>query len=248
MAGIFNAVDRMAGGSALGHTRSAMPIGTDSLAASRAATPTPSDIVTGTAYDTTSVSITSTADGPGGSTVLDADGIAIGGDANAGLGAVGIGTDADALTRLSIVLGDGVANTAGSIPGGDGQSAVVIGTGAGGMVGTQSVQVGAFAHAGGEFSGAFGLNTDVDDAADGGWAIGTDSVGDGAQCTTADDFVIGTALHTVRISGKLRIDTASQTTVGAAGGASALPATPSRYIKITADNGTEYVVPAYAVS
>jgi hypothetical protein len=38
-----------------------------------------------------------------------------------------------------------------------------------------------------------------------------------------------------------------QTTVGAAGGASALPATPTKYIKVTVD-GTDYVFPAYAVS
>lgn len=40
---------------------------------------------------------------------------------------------------------------------------------------------------------------------------------------------------------------AEQTTVGAAGAASALPATPSTYFKIKV-NGVEYVVPAYAVS
>jgi ribose 5-phosphate isomerase len=39
----------------------------------------------------------------------------------------------------------------------------------------------------------------------------------------------------------------TQTTVGAAGGASALPATPTKYIKVTID-GTDYVFPAYAVS
>jgi hypothetical protein len=38
-----------------------------------------------------------------------------------------------------------------------------------------------------------------------------------------------------------------QTTVGAAGAASALPATPSTYFKIKV-NGVEYVVPAYAVA
>jgi hypothetical protein len=38
-----------------------------------------------------------------------------------------------------------------------------------------------------------------------------------------------------------------QTTVGAAGGASALPATPTKYIKVTVA-GTDYVFPAYAVS
>jgi len=40
---------------------------------------------------------------------------------------------------------------------------------------------------------------------------------------------------------------AEQTTVGAAGGASALPATPTKYFKIKV-NGVAYVVPAYAVS
>jgi hypothetical protein len=40
---------------------------------------------------------------------------------------------------------------------------------------------------------------------------------------------------------------AEQTTVGAAGGASALPATPTKYFNIKV-NGVSYVVPAYAVS
>ena len=39
----------------------------------------------------------------------------------------------------------------------------------------------------------------------------------------------------------------TQTTVGAAGGATALPATPTGYITITIDT-TEYVVPYYAQS
>ncbi len=37
-----------------------------------------------------------------------------------------------------------------------------------------------------------------------------------------------------------------QTTVGAAGGASALPATPTKYLKVVGDDGVTYVVPAYA--
>lgn len=44
---------------------------------------------------------------------------------------------------------------------------------------------------------------------------------------------------------RLRINTPTQTTVGAAGGASALPATPTKYIKITDVTGTDYVIPAY---
>lgn len=39
-----------------------------------------------------------------------------------------------------------------------------------------------------------------------------------------------------------------QTTVGAAGGASALPATPSKYLKVVGDDGVTYVVPAYAAA
>lgn len=42
--------------------------------------------------------------------------------------------------------------------------------------------------------------------------------------------------------------TGNQDTVGAAGGASALPATPSHYIKIRDVNGDLWVVPAYAAS
>jgi hypothetical protein len=37
-----------------------------------------------------------------------------------------------------------------------------------------------------------------------------------------------------------------QTTVGAAGGASALPATPTKYLKVKDSAGTVLVVPAYA--
>lgn len=39
----------------------------------------------------------------------------------------------------------------------------------------------------------------------------------------------------------------TQTTVGAAGGASALPATPTGYLKFILE-GNEYVIPYYAVS
>lgn len=39
-----------------------------------------------------------------------------------------------------------------------------------------------------------------------------------------------------------------QTTVGAAGGASALPATPTKYLKVVDSAGTAYVIPAYAAS
>lgn len=48
-------------------------------------------------------------------------------------------------------------------------------------------------------------------------------------------------------TGTIELTVPTQTTVGAAGAANALPATPSTYFKINVA-GTEYVVPAYAVS
>jgi hypothetical protein len=55
------------------------------------------------------------------------------------------------------------------------------------------------------------------------------------------------ALFGLEVTGQVDFITVAQPTVGAAGAASALPATPSTYFKIKV-NGTEYVVPAYAVS
>jgi len=50
------------------------------------------------------------------------------------------------------------------------------------------------------------------------------------------------------IMGEVDMPTAeTQTTVGAAGGASALPATPTGYLKIII-NGTERVIAFYAIS
>jgi hypothetical protein len=48
-------------------------------------------------------------------------------------------------------------------------------------------------------------------------------------------------------TGEVDLVVASQSTVGAAGGASALPATPSGYIQLKI-NGTQYVLPYYARS
>ena len=55
------------------------------------------------------------------------------------------------------------------------------------------------------------------------------------------------ALNSLEVTGLVDFITAEQTTVGVAGAANALPATPSTYFKIKV-NGVEYVVPAYAVS
>ncbi len=51
---------------------------------------------------------------------------------------------------------------------------------------------------------------------------------------------------TVTVTG-LALNDTTQTTVGAAGGATALPATPTGYVPVTID-GTEYVLPYYAKS
>jgi len=60
--------------------------------------------------------------------------------------------------------------------------------------------------------------------------------------TTNDDIEIDPAG-----SGHVNFITASQTTVGAAGGANALPANPTGYAQFKI-NGTAYVIPYYAVS
>lgn len=55
------------------------------------------------------------------------------------------------------------------------------------------------------------------------------------------------ALHvngSTRLQGSVRMDAATSTTVGAAGGASALPATPTGYITINI-NGTDRKIPYY---
>lgn len=58
--------------------------------------------------------------------------------------------------------------------------------------------------------------------------------------TGAHTHVTATSVTTAALT----ITDTTQTTVGAAGGASALPATPSGYVPITID-GVEYVVPFY---
>jgi len=61
------------------------------------------------------------------------------------------------------------------------------------------------------------------------------------QVATNSDLVLGT-----QGTGKIRINNAqTQTTVGAAGGASALPATPTGYLQINL-SGTVYKIPFYA--
>lgn len=76
-------------------------------------------------------------------------------------------------------------------------------------------------------------------------AIGIDSAGTGASASVTNEIGLGTALHTTRIAGFLRLDK-GQTTVGAAGAASALPVTPAKFLSVKDSTGTEYVFPVYA--
>jgi len=63
----------------------------------------------------------------------------------------------------------------------------------------------------------------------------------------------GTALslnNVFQFNGGLRwgVNSLTQTTVGAAGAAAALPATPSKYLKIQDETGATFVIPAYAAA
>lgn len=153
-------------------------------------------------------------------------------------------------------LSTGISNTligkgAGYAPAGvtanaltTGNSNVFIGNNAGGSAASNaSVAIGVNATATAYYSTAIG--TAASATKNGSVAIGIDSGGAAAASTTIDEFALGTAKHTVRVAGVLRLDK-GQTTVGAAGAASALPATPSKYLSVVDSTGTEYVIPAYA--
>lgn len=115
----------------------------------------------------------------------------------------------------------------------------------GSAAGQQQSAFGAYAMAQGSQSTAVGAKTNA--GATGAGAIFIDSAGTGASSTTQDEVGLGTALHNIRIAGWLRLDK-SQTTVGAAGAASALPATPSKYLLVKDSAGTVGVVPWYAAA
>lgn len=63
----------------------------------------------------------------------------------------------------------------------------------------------------------------------------------------SDDTAVGFAITAAQLPRWTKAANV-QTTVGAAGAASALPATPSKYLKVVGDDGTTYVVPAYAAA
>lgn len=72
----------------------------------------------------------------------------------------------------------------------------------------------------------------------------------GASNLKTDGNFISFGLEIVGSASRLKFGHASQaqTTVGAAGGASAPPATPTKYFKVLDSTGTEFVVPAYAAA
>ena len=57
-----------------------------------------------------------------------------------------------------------------------------------------------------------------------------------------------TVVRKLKISDEIEFDGTGQTTVGAAGAASALPATPQGYIRVLDPNGTVRVIPFYLAS
>ena len=65
--------------------------------------------------------------------------------------------------------------------------------------------------------------------------------------TIASDDTNGNIILDPNGTGEVRLNVTTQLTVGAAGAAAAVPATPTTYIQINV-NGTTYVVPAFAVS
>ena len=163
---------------------------------------------------------------------------------------VAIGVNSSVQASRAIAIGDQASTGAsasdgvavGSFTSVGGQGAVGVG-GDSAASGSHATAVGNASTASGASATALGTGARATQA--GSVAIGADSGGISASSTTANRFVLGTSSHTVQIPGKLRVDTATQTTVGAAGAASALPATPVKYLSVTASDGVEYVIPLY---
>lgn len=109
--------------------------------------------------------------------------------------------------------------------------------------GTGATAIGSGASAVGSVAAAIGYGTSAPNA--GSVAIGTDSGAVGAVTVANNEIALGTANHTTRIRGRLQID-AWQSTVGAAGAASAVPATPTKWLFVKDSSGVELVIPAFA--
>ena len=151
-----------------------------------------------------------------------------------GTSPVAIGQNSQSKNANTVAVGSG-ANVGG-------HSAVGIGSGPLAS-GTSAVAIGRDSVASGNYSMALGQAASA--SAHGSVAIGRDAGGTSAATTTQDEIALGTASHTTKIAGYLRIER-GQTTVGAAGAASALPATPTKYLSVKDSTGTEYVFPVYA--
>lgn len=104
--------------------------------------------------------------------------------------------------------------------------------------------VGLSARVSGDYATALGASTSA--TGSGSVAIGTSSAGAGASTSVANEIKLGTASHSVNVPGTLNFTGTTATTVGAAGGASALPATPTGYVVIKI-GGTSYKMPYYAM-
>jgi len=75
------------------------------------------------------------------------------------------------------------------------------------------------------------------------------AAGQSAHAVTVENSS-ASVLASISAAGLLRWNAAAnqQTTVGAAGGASALPATPTKYLKVVDSSGATLVIPAYAAA
>jgi autotransporter adhesin len=106
-----------------------------------------------------------------------------------------------------------------------------------------AVAVGSGATASASNTVAIGKGTSA--GAAGAVAIGIDSGAVAASSAVVDQINIGTATHTIMALGKIKYGTAgnAQTTVGAAGGATAQPATPLGYFKFINSAGVTVAVP-----
>lgn len=73
------------------------------------------------------------------------------------------------------------------------------------------------------------------------------AIGKGVTTSTANEIKLGLSTQRLNVPGRIMWSTAalSQTTVGAAGAASALPATPEEYLQVLNKDGNVRVIPAY---
>jgi hypothetical protein len=168
--------------------------------------------------------------------------------------AIGKDSRATSLTLDAVVKATALGSDAKALK----SNTVAIGYGAE-VAATESVAVGAMAVVSAVTAVAIGAASEVEGA--GSIAIGCEAstgaytsaiaIGKGATVTGDQKGEIGTSSYPIdiKLHGMHEFVAANeQTTVGAAGGASALPATPTKFFRVIDATGTVLVIPAYAAS